>query len=106
MAILSITHRISGVVLFLFLPLFIYMLHESVISRATFSHLQHVMHNGWMRLAMWIAVSAALYHCLSGLRHMVMDLGYGESVKAARVSAYTVFVLGAIVVVLVGVWIW
>ena len=107
MAFLSVTHRISGMIIFLFLPLFIYMLHASVISQASFTHLQQVvMHNGWMRLAVWIAVSATLYHFLSGLRHMMMDLGFGESIEAGRISAYTVFILGFIVIVLVGVWVW
>lgn len=106
MALLSIAHRISGVILFLFLPYFIYMLHQSVISQAAFIMLQEAMRGFWMRLAMWIALSAALFHLISGIRHMIMDFGLWESERAGRCSAYTVFVLGFIVVILVGVWVW
>lgn len=106
MAILSVSHRISGVLLFLFTPLAIYMMHEAATSQQTFNTLIHVMQNFWMRLAVWIGISVTLFHLMSGIRHMVMDLGFWESLHAGRISAYTVFALGFIVTVLVGVWVW
>ena len=106
MAILSIAHRVSGVILFLFVPFFIYTLHQSVASPTSFLMLQHALRGFWMRLAMWIGVSVTLFHLLSGIRHMVMDLGYWESVRAGKCSTYTVFLLGLIVTILVGVWVW
>lgn len=106
MAMLSISHRISGVILFLFIPYFICILHQSVSSQNAFNLLQLAMHGFWMRLAMWIGLSATLFHLLSGIRHMIMDLGFGEGVQAGKWSAYTVFVLGFIVIILLGVWVW
>ncbi len=107
MAILSITHRISGVLLFLFVPLMLYLLHEAIVSAATFEHLKELlMHNAWMKLGVWIMASATAVHLFAGIRHLTMDLGFGESVRAGRISAYTVFVLSAVAVILLGVWIW
>ncbi len=106
MAIVSITHRISGVLMFLFVPLAIYMLHEAVVSEQTFAVLQEVMQGFWMRLAVWIGLSATLYHVISGTRHLIMDLGFWEEVHSGRISAYVVFTLGFIVTVLAGVWVW
>lgn len=106
MAILSISHRITGVLMFLFTPLAIYMMHEAATSEQTFVNLIHVMQNFWMRLAVWIGISVTLFHLMSGIRHMAMDLGFWESLPAARISAYAVFALGFIVTVLVGVWVW
>lgn len=106
MAILSISHRITGVLMFLFTPLAIYMMHEAATSEQTFVNLIHVMQNFWMRLAVWIGISVTLFHLMSGIRHMAMDLGFWESLPAARISAYAVFALGFIVTVLIGVWVW
>mgnify|MGYP000041211728 CR=1 FL=1 len=77
-----------------------------LISEQTFVNLIHVMQNFWMRLAVWIGISVTLFHLMSGIRHMAMDLGFWESLPAARISAYAVFALGFIVTVLIGVWVW
>lgn len=107
MAIVSIGHRISGVLLFLFIPLMLYLLHQSVISSTAFANLQAALTHGfWMRLWVWVMISAASFHLFAGLRHLMMDLGYGESLAAGRATAYTVFFLSAIAITLAGVWIW
>lgn len=106
MAIVSITHRISGVLMFLFVPLAIYLLHEAVASEQTFAALQQALQGVGMRLAVWIGLSATFYHVISGTRHLIMDFGFWETVRAGRMSAYGVFVLGIVVAVLVGVWVW
>ena len=106
MAILSITHRISGVVLFLWIPFFLYILHCSVDSPLTYIVLQHALQGFWMRLALWIGLSAVFFHLLSGIRHMAMDLGFWEIVTESRWSAYATFVLGLVVILLLVVWIW
>ena len=107
MAILSILHRVSGVILFLFVPLMLYLLHEAIISAATFDHLKTLlMDNHWMKLGVWILASATVFHFIAGLRHLTMDLGFWESVPAGRISAYAVFVLATIAIILLGVWIW
>ncbi|ACJ18019.1 succinate dehydrogenase, cytochrome b556 subunit [Coxiella burnetii] len=107
MAILSIGHRISGFVLFLCMPLMFYLLHRATASAESFYHLhQLLLHNGWIKLAVWIMLSATLFHLFAGIRHLAMDLGFWESVPEGRISAYTVFVVSFIAIVLAGVWIW
>ncbi len=107
MAIVSIIHRISGVILFLFIPLMLYLLHQSIISPTSFTNLQlSLTQSLWMKFWVWIMLSAALVHLFAGIRHLTMDLGFGESVPAARGSAYTVFILSAIAIILAGVWLW
>ncbi len=107
MAILSISHRITGVILFLFIPLMLYLLHGAILSEASFDSIQSlVLHNAWMKLGIWIMVSATLLHFFAGLRHLIMDLGFWESVRAGRVSAYVVFTLAVVAAIWLGVWIW
>jgi succinate dehydrogenase / fumarate reductase cytochrome b subunit len=55
---------------------------------------------------LWGFGSAWMYHVLAGIRHMLMDLGYGESLPAGRYSAIAVMVLAGIAIIFLGVWIW
>jgi len=37
-------------------------------------------------------ITAIFYHFISGLRHLVMDFGYWETLKAGRMSALATFI--------------
>lgn len=107
MAVVSIGHRISGVILFLFIPFMLYLLHQSIISPTTFLNLQQTLANSfWMKFWVWVLLSATLFHLFAGIRHLLMDLGFGESLNAGRRSAYAVFFLSVITIILTGVWLW
>lgn len=106
MAIVSVMHRISGVVLFLLLPLVLYMLHTSLQSGADFSSLYYLTAMTSMKILLWILISAVSFHFFAGIRHMAMDCGFAESLKAGRISAYVIFGLEIIAMILAGVWLW
>ena len=106
-AIASVLHRISGVVIFLFLPFLLWMLDRSLLSAVHFQQLQQCFTRcGWFRLLVWILLTAVLYHLVAGVRHMIMDMGFGESKQKSRVSAYLVMIIAALLSVLAGVWLW
>lgn len=106
MALVSIGHRISGVLMFLLLPLAIYLLRESLLSAEGFAHVQALYGAFFVRLALWALASATLFHLFAGIRHLIMDFGWGETVQQGRKTAYAVFILSAIMIVILGVWIW
>ena len=105
MAIVSILHRLSGVLIFLLLPLAICLLHCSLSSPKGFAQAA-VFFNPFVKFLVWVMCCAILFHLVAGIRHLIMDLGFGESVTAGRVSAYTVFVVAIVLFILMGVWIW
>ncbi|PMB54845.1 succinate dehydrogenase, cytochrome b556 subunit [Coxiella endosymbiont of Rhipicephalus microplus] len=107
MALVSICHRIAGFILFLCMPLMFYLLHRSTLSETSFWNLQQLLiHNHWLKIAVWIMVSVTLFHLFAGIRHLIMDLGVWESLREGRITAYMVFVISFIVIILAGVWIW
>ena len=106
MAILSILHRMSGLVLAGLIPLLLLVLSISLHSRASFEHLQQCLSSPLCKFLIWGCLSALMYHLLAGIRHMIMDMGYGEDVLTARKSAWFLFVLSAVVIAMLGVWIW
>ncbi|MEE9451829.1 MAG: succinate dehydrogenase, cytochrome b556 subunit [Gammaproteobacteria bacterium] len=106
MAIASILHRLSGVILFLAIPLLLYMLDYSLRNEDVFLKLKQCLQAWPMKLLLWVVLAALLYHLIAGVRHLIMDMGWGESLTAGRRSALSVFVLAAISVVFIGIWLW
>lgn len=106
MAIASILHRISGLALFLLLPFMMYFLSISLQSPESFNQLQMILSNSYNKLILWAFSTALVYHLLAGIRHMVMDIGFGEHLATARRSAITIIVLAIILTIILGVWIW
>lgn len=106
MAIASILHRISGVVLFLLLPLMLYILSKSLQSETVFEHTKSMLTSPYYKLALWAFGAAMIYHVLAGIRHLLMDIGLGEHLKAGRFSAIFVIGLAFIMTIFLGIWIW
>ncbi len=107
MAIASILHRISGLVLFLLLPIMLYFLRQSLASPESFEHLQILIKTcAWHKLLIWGFSSAWLYHLLAGIRHLLMDTGMGETVHAARRSALIVIGLSILGIMIMGACLW
>lgn len=106
MAIVSVLHRITGVIIFLFIPALLYVLHSSLISQETFSGLRKDLDYPLSKIILLILLASAIYHLFAGIRHLVMDFGVGESKTAGRITAWFVIAVSVIVVIFIGVWLW
>ena len=106
MAMISICHRLSGIVLFLMLPLVLYLLSASLASPQSFAALKVWVHHPGIAFLLWILLTATAFHLLAGFRHLLMDCGLGESLKSARLTSYIVLVATFACAVLLGVWLW
>lgn len=88
-AIVSIFHRISGLVLALSLPLVVFFVQYSLSSESAFVFILHrYAVCNFMRGFVLIFSLAYIYHALAGIRHLIMDIGYGLEKKCAVISAY------------------
>lgn len=94
-AIVSILHRLSGIFLFLAIPIFLSML------QSTLYYLQ-APYSLCGRLIIWLVLSALVYHLCAGVRHLCMDVGWGENKMIARVTSF--LVLGCSVFFSVIIW--
>lgn len=106
MAIASILHRISGIVLFILLPVMIFLLGQSVQSEESFNQIQAMLAEPCYKFVLWSFCTALAYHILAGIRHMIMDLGFGEEVCTGKRTAILVIVLAIVLTILLGIWIW
>jgi len=105
-AIASITHRVTGVVLFAGIAYLLWLLDLAVGSEAGFAAAAEFLSQPIAKLALIAVLAALLYHLFAGIKHMFMDFGIGETFAAAKASSMATFVLTAIATVLVGVWLW
>ena len=92
-AIVSILHRLSGLVLFLFIPFGLWIFHQSLQSSAQSEAIQAVCSHWLVKFLITFLLSAVVYHVFSGIRHLLMDLGLAEDIKSARITAYLVLFL-------------
>lgn len=105
-AIASILHRLSGVFLFLALPLVLWALSQSLESEAAFSSLKDCLMHPVFKWV-WAAFLVALfYHLIAGIRHIVMDVGFGDGKCSGRAGAYAVMVISVLFAFWLGVCIW
>lgn len=98
-AYVSIAHRISGVVLLGGVLLLFWMFDLSLRSESGFQELQQVLTQIWVKLALWLVLTALAFHFWMGIRHLIMDLGFGESLHGGRISAQlslALFVLSSV----------
>jgi succinate dehydrogenase / fumarate reductase cytochrome b subunit len=105
-AIVSILHRASGAVLFLFLWLFLAGLERSLGSPQSYADLGTFLDQPLMKLVLLGFLWAYLHHTFAGIRHLGLDLRLGIHLPRARITAYAVLILGFAVTAVVGVTLW
>ena len=105
-AISSITHRITGVVLFVAIAYLQWLLGLALDSPAGFAEAQDVLAAPLPKLVLLAVLAALAFHFFAGLKHLVMDFHMWDSIEAGRRSSATIFALTLVCVVLAGVWLW
>jgi len=102
----SIAHRASGVFLFAGMAVLIWALDASLASPQSFAELQDCLASPLAKLVIWAVVAGLIYHSVAGVRHLIMDLGVGETIEGGTRGAKIVVVLSIVLILLAGVWIW
>ena len=88
-ALISITHRLSGIyVFFITLPVLLALIYFSTESENSFKDLSLFLKEYKFILGLIVLSFCILwYHILSGVRHLIMDAHIGESLIASKYSA-------------------
>ena len=92
-AIISIMHRMSGMVLFLVLPVLLWALSESVQSEASYMALAGLFQHWLLKLLLIVLSCAFFHHFFAGLRHLAMDVHWMTTLQKARLSSRLVLCL-------------
>jgi len=105
-AITSILHRVTGVIIFVGMAFLLWGLDLSLESEQSYDRLQAVMDGFFVKLILWGILAGLAYHFVAGIKHLVMDAGFGETLEGAQLAAKIVLGVTAFLILLAGVWVW
>jgi len=102
----SIAHRISGIVLVLSVPCYLWILHGMTGSPQDFDAALSLLHSEWGRVSLWLASVALIYHFCNGIRFLCLDIGWAESRTMMRNSVRMVMMVTIFSAIVLGVLLW
>ncbi len=105
-AVTSLLHRLSGAFIFVGVALMLYLLELSLQSESGFALVLELLDNVIVKFAAWAVLAGLLYHLIAGIKHLIMDMGYGETLKGGFIGACITLVCSAVAIITAGVWIW
>ncbi|MGZ8163234.1 MAG: succinate dehydrogenase, cytochrome b556 subunit [Methylobacter sp.] len=90
--IISITHRMTGVLLSAGLILFIYIVSSVAGGATAYTEMQALMSVWLVRLIYWGFIYALFFHLCHGVRHLIWDVG--KSFDRDTLDRYAMIELG------------
>ncbi len=80
----------------------LWMLDSSLASEQSFNELKQTLSHPIALLIVWGVLAALAYHTVAGIRHLIMDMGIGETLDGGRTGAKIVIALSAIAILAIG----
>jgi succinate dehydrogenase / fumarate reductase cytochrome b subunit len=99
-AVVSILHRISGALMFLSLPLLLWLFALSLKSAADFDRFAQIAKGVPARLVLLALGWALLHHACAGVRFLLLDVHLGTEREVARRTAWGVFAVSGVLALL------
>ena len=99
-SLLSITHRISGVINLLALILIFFWLLFFSFGEGNYKLFLLIINSFFGKFILIGFTWSMNFHLLSGIRHLVWDLGYGFEIKTANISGIIVIITSLVVTVI------
>lgn len=95
----SILHRVSGALLFVFLPFLLYLFDRSLTSELSFEVFKQFLSNIVVKLITLVLAWAFLFHFCAGVRHLLMDMHHSVSKEGGRQTSLVVFVVSSVLTI-------
>ena len=108
-ALVSILHRISGLIIAILLPFVIWLFDKSLSSEISFDEFRGAYLAGIgfvpafiVKLATLALVWAFLHHFCAGVRHLYLDITHNTTKQVGRSTAIATMVVSLVLTVLLG----
>ncbi len=107
MGLTSILHRISAVIIWTAMIFFLPVLYISLESAEGFNQIKTMLSDSLLaQLFLWGFLTVLGYYIVGGLKHIIQEFGYFESLKGGAVISMIAIGLGICLSILSGFWIW
>ena len=100
--IVSILHRVSGVLLVLAIPVLTSLFAAALSGPEGFAAAASMVGSPLFKLLLLLLGWALLHHLFAGLRYLAIDLGWGVDRNPARKSAWTALIAALVVTLIFG----
>lgn len=97
--VVSILHRISGVLMIVAIPFGIWLLELAATSQQGFAQAAAVVDTLLFKLAASVMLWSLFHHLVAGIRYLLLDIDIGIERKQARQSAVGVFIISVLLTV-------
>lgn len=95
-ALVSILHRVSGFVLYLLVPLLLWLMQRSLQGPQGYEQVAALATHPLAKL-LWVGLAWAFaHHFFAGIRHLAMDVHWGGELRKARFTSKLVLGCGAL----------
>ena len=98
-SLLSITHRITGIVNLLALILMFVWIFAFNLGQSNYEFFLLAINSFFGKFILIGFVWSMSFHILSGIRHLVWDMGYGFEIKTANISGLIVILCSLVVTI-------
>jgi len=99
-SLLSITHRISGVINLLALILIFFWLIVLSFGESNYELFLLIINSFFGKFILIGFTWSMSFHIFSGIRHLVWDLGYGFEIKTANISGIIVIICSLVLTII------
>jgi len=99
-SLLSITHRISGVINLLALILIFFWLLFLSFGESNYELFLLIINSFFGKFILIGFTWSMSFHLLSGIRHLVWDFGYGFEIKTANISGIIVIISSLVLTII------
>ena len=100
-SLLSITHRISGIINLLGLILIFFWLLALSLGESNYNLFLLLINSFFGKFFLIGLTWSMSFHILSGIRHLAWDLGYGFEIKTANISGLIVIISSLVLTVII-----
>jgi succinate dehydrogenase / fumarate reductase cytochrome b subunit len=104
--LVSIIHRISGALLFLAIPAFLYLFQASLASEVEYLRWRSLLALPLVKLVLIGFIWLYAHHFFAGIRYLLLDVDVGIDKQPARTSARVVLGLGLATAIVAGWCLW
>jgi succinate dehydrogenase / fumarate reductase cytochrome b subunit len=95
--IMSIIHRVTGLVMVLAIPVFIYLLDLSLSGAEGFSAARSLFASAFIKLILFLFLWSLMHHFLAGVRYLLIDIDIGVEKPLFRQTAWAVTLVAPVV---------
>ncbi len=105
-ALVSITNRVLGIVLFAGVAFGLYLLDMALASEESFAQVTALMQLTLVKTAVLFFIFSLTYHLVAGVKHLLLDFHIGDTFEAAQIGSAIVVISSVIITGIIGINLW